>query len=51
MKVILCTPQHSAIVSTLHGACFDEAWDEGAVDKILSMLGIVGFLVCQGTEP
>jgi [ribosomal protein S18]-alanine N-acetyltransferase len=51
MKIIPCTPAHSAVVSTLHGACFDEAWDEMAVNKILSMLGVVGFLACQGDDP
>ncbi len=48
IDVISCVPTHSAVVSVLHIACFDEAWDEAAVLNILSMPGAVGFLACHG---
>ncbi|MBT3764733.1 MAG: GNAT family N-acetyltransferase [Rhodospirillaceae bacterium] len=51
IKILPCLSAHSAVVSTLHGACFDEVWNEVAVNKILSMPGVIGFLGCHENDP
>lgn len=39
---------HAAVLSALHGECFEEAWDEKAMGDILAMPGTTGLIV--GTD-
>ena len=37
------------LLSKLHGACFDEVWDEAAMRELMSMPGAMSFVI--GTAP
>jgi [ribosomal protein S18]-alanine N-acetyltransferase len=51
LKIKSCSVAHSGIISVLHGACFEEAWSEPAVQQTLSTPGIVAYLAVENDEP
>ena len=41
---------HSEIISSLHGACFKEIWNEKSISEILKMVGAIGFIISTEEE-
>jgi ribosomal-protein-alanine N-acetyltransferase len=37
-------PPHAAMLAAIHAACFAEAWDAEAMESLLAMPGVFGFL-------
>ena len=48
VKIVEASIIHAGIISVLHGACFEEIWNEKTISEMLNMPGILGFLI--GTE-
>ena len=44
-EIVEASIVHGGIISVLHGACFEETWNEKAITEILNMPGIIGLLV------
>ena len=50
-KIGRCAPFHAAVLSTLHGRCFDETWEEAALTRLLAMPGAFAFLAEEDASP
>ena len=44
-KVVEASIVHAGVISVLHGACFEEAWNEKSISEVLNMAGTTGLLV------
>jgi ribosomal-protein-alanine N-acetyltransferase len=41
---------HARVISILHGACFEEGWNEKSISEVLNMAGTTGFIVGADAE-
>ena len=49
-KIVDVSIVHTRVISFLHGACFEETWNEKSISEILNMAGTTGFLVGADVE-
>jgi [ribosomal protein S18]-alanine N-acetyltransferase len=45
LKIVEASIVHAGIISVLHGACFEEIWNEKSISEMLNMPGMIGFLI------
>ena len=45
LKIVEASIVHAGIISVLHGACFEEIWNEKSINEMLNMPGMIGFLI------
>ena len=44
-KITEASIVHVGVISVLHGACFEEVWNEKSISEVLNMAGTTGLLV------
>ena len=42
---------HAEVLATLHGDCFDSAWDRQAIIDILAMPGVCALIISTDHQP
>ncbi len=48
-RLLAVGPGHAAVLAALHGRCFDDAWDEAALARLLALPTTFGFVA--GVRP
>jgi ribosomal-protein-alanine N-acetyltransferase len=49
-KIVEASIVHAGVISVLHGACFEEVWNEKSINEILNMAGTTGLLIGADVE-
>jgi len=49
-RIIEVSIVHARVISVLHGACFEEAWNEKSICEVLNMAGTTGFIAGADVE-
>ena len=49
-RIVPAGPSHAALIAALHGACFDDPWDEKSILSLLSVPGTTGWVATDNKE-
>ena len=49
-KIVEASIVHAGVISVLHGACFEEIWNEKSISEVLNMAGMTGLLIGDSVE-